>query len=236
MTLHWGKTQALAVCSESGLRDPHGNLLEDTGSLVYLGGLLTADGRSDSEVSRRIGAAMGDFRALQKMCGHAGISTKRKLHLFISLIAWKLQYCLSTVWLVAAQLRRVDGFYARCFRRILRIPASFISRVSNKSVFEKAGVVAMSEQVLLRQLLLMGKVVNSIAGSAIRRDVFIGRTLQTQVGRYVRRVGRPRQEWSTEVLKVGASRFGSWARMEASFSNEEETWKAELKSFFRARA
>ena len=91
----------------------------------------------------------------------------------------------------------------------------------------------MSEQVLLRQLLLMGKVVKSDAGSAIRRDVFVGSTLQTQVGRYVRRVGRPRQEWSTEVLKAGAGRFGSWARMEASFRNEEASWKAELRSLFR---
>ena len=221
------------MCSEPGLRDPDGNLLDDSGSLVYLGGLLTADGRSDSEVSRRIGAAMGDFRALQKMWGHAGIGTKRKLQLFTSLIASKLQYCLSTVWLVTAQMRRIDGFYARCLRRILRIPASFVSRVSNKSVFRQAGVAAMSQQVLMRQLLLMGKVVGSTAGSAIRRDVFVGNTLQPQVGRYVRRVGRPRQEWSTEVLKAGARKFGSLARMEASFGNAEESWKAELRSLFR---
>ena len=131
---------------------------------------------------------------------------------------------------MAAQLRRIDGFYARCLRRILRIPAAFVSRVSNKSVFRQAGVLAMSEQVLLRQMLLMGKVVNSTAGSAIRRDVFVGSTLETQVGRYVRRVGRPRQDWSTEVLKATATKLGSLARMEALF--RRDGWKAELKSFF----
>ena len=45
MTLHWGKTQALADCAESTLKDPSGNLIEDSGSLVYLGGLLTADAK-----------------------------------------------------------------------------------------------------------------------------------------------------------------------------------------------
>ena len=69
----------------------------------------------------------------------------------------------------------------------------------------------------------------------IRRDFFIGSTLLTQVGRYVRRVGRPHQEWSTEVLKAGASRFGSFARMEASFRSAGESWKVELRSSFRSR-
>ena len=98
-------------------------------------------------------------------------------------------------------------------------------------MFRQAGVLAMSEQVLLRQMLLMGKVVNSTAGSAIRRDVFVGSTLETQVGRYVRRVGRPRQDWSTEVLKATATKLGSLARMEALF--RRDGWKAELKSFFK---
>ena len=108
----------------AALPDPNGNTLEDSGSLEYLGGLLTADGQADSEVSRRIGAAMGDFRALQKIWGHSGIGKQRKLQLCTALISSKLQYCLSTVWFVTAQLRRIDGFYARCLRRFLHIPAA----------------------------------------------------------------------------------------------------------------
>ena len=60
------------------LRQPDEQLCENNSFLVYLGNLLSSDGRADSEVFRRIGAAAGDFKKLQKICGHAGISTKRQ--------------------------------------------------------------------------------------------------------------------------------------------------------------
>ena len=198
-----------------------------------MGGLLTADGHAVSEVLRRIGAATGDFRALQKMWGHASIGKKRKLQLLHALVASKLQYSLSTLWLVSAQLRRIDGFYARCIRPILGIPASFVSRVSNTSVFAKARLTAMSEQVKVRQLVLMGKVARSPGDSPLRRDVFVGNTLNPQVGRYIRRVGRPRQEWCTEVLKVGASKFGSHAQFEAALAQAETLYHDQLEGKFR---
>ena len=147
MTLHWGKTQAMSICSDMSLRGPDGSVINDKGSLIYLGGLLTADGRADSEVSRRIGAAAGEFRRLQKMWGHTGISRCRKLELFNALVASKLLYDLSTLWVVPAQKRRLDGFYCRCLRRILNIPSAYICRISNKIVLRKAGVIAFSEQL-----------------------------------------------------------------------------------------
>ena len=57
------------------------------------------DGRANSKVSRRIGAAAGDFRRLQKVCSHAGVSRKKKFHLFRALIVSKLQYGMATLWL-----------------------------------------------------------------------------------------------------------------------------------------
>jgi hypothetical protein len=81
----------MAVRTEQTLRHPGGDLIDDAGSLVYLGGLLSADGRADSEVSRRIGATAGDFRKLQKVWGHAGISRRRKPENFHALIASKLK-------------------------------------------------------------------------------------------------------------------------------------------------
>ena len=132
--------------------------------------------------------------------------------------------------------RRLEGFYARCLRRILRIPAAFVSRVSNKVVFQRAGVQPFTEQLLYRQLLLLGKVARSPETNPLREDVFVGDTLRPQVGRCVRRVGRPRQDWTTQVLSAGAAKFGSATRFETLLRDRgdhaEQNWKRELRRVF----
>ena len=218
------------------LKDSNGKMIEDTGSLVYLGGLLVADGRADSEVSRRIGAAAGDFRCLQKVWSHAGVSRSRKIQLFCSIVVSKLQYGLATLWMTMPQRRRLDGFCARCLRRILRIPAAFISRVSNASVYDKAGMPPMSVQVLRRQLLLLGRTARAPAGDPLRVDVFVESSLRPQVGRYVRRLGRPRQDWTTEVMKAAAQRLGSFNRLTELLQQcgdaAADNWKTEVEQMF----
>ena len=126
MVLHWGKTPAISVCCDDHINRSDGTLIPGSDSMEYLGGLITSDGRADSELSRRIGMATGDFRELQKLWNHASVTLKDKLHFFESLIASKLTYGLATLWLVTAQRRRIDGFYARCLRKILRIQVRII--------------------------------------------------------------------------------------------------------------
>ena len=67
MALHWDKTQALSVCTEDRIRRPDGSEIAEKGSFEYLGALLTADGRADSELPRRLGIASSDFQQLQKL-------------------------------------------------------------------------------------------------------------------------------------------------------------------------
>ena len=232
MSLHWDKTHALSIRSDYPLHGPDGKVVVDTGSLVYLGGLISADGRADSEISRRLGMAVGDYRSLQKMWGHANISRQRKLQLLHSLVISKLLYGLATMWLVTTQRRRLDGFYARALRRVLGIPAAFISRVSNKTVFQKAGVTPLSEQLLHRQLVLLGKVARAPEADGLRADVFEGSTFKPLAGTQVRRVGRPRQDWTSEVWKAGVQRFGNASRMESLLLGGEEAWRSELRNLF----
>ena len=150
MSLHWGKVQALSVCTGARLQKPDGSTYEETDRMEYLGGLLCSNGRCDSELSRKIGTATGDFRKLQSVWAHAGITKSRKLLYFHSLIVSRFLYGLATVWLVSAQRRRINGFYARCLRRILRIPAAFVSRATNAIVFAQAGVRPLSDQLLAK--------------------------------------------------------------------------------------
>ena len=102
------------------------------------------------------------------MWNHANVPVKEKLEFFHALIMSRLEYGLSSVWLVTAQRRRLDGFYARCLRRILRIQPSFLSRISNASVFATAGVQPFTEQLRQRQLILLGKVARSSADGPLR--------------------------------------------------------------------
>ena len=65
MSLHWGKTQLLSVRTGQSVRAPDGTDMEGKTSLVYLGALISADGKPESEISRRIGLASAEFRNLR---------------------------------------------------------------------------------------------------------------------------------------------------------------------------
>jgi len=92
----------------------------------------------------------------------------------------------------------------------------------------------LSEQLLYRQLIQIGKVARAAPNSPLRRDTFIDDTLLPQVGRFVRKVGRPRQEWTTGVMKAGAQKFGSDAIYQSKLRGyDAKQWKRELDERFR---
>ena len=202
------------------------------GSMEYLGALITGDGRADSELSRRIGVAAGDFRELQKLWNHAAVSLQDKLHFFESLITSRLTYGLATLWLVTAQRRRLDGFYVKCLRKILRVPIAFYSRVPNAAVLKKAGAVSLSQQISYRQLILLGNVARSPPEDPLRKSTFVGDSTTPRVGQFVRRVGRPRQDWTTQVTKEGVRLLGA-VQFERLLGDRtpgaEQRWKEKLR-------
>ena len=110
---------------------PDGETVTAKTSMMYLGAMLSADGRFGSELGRRIGNAQADSRVLRKVSGHSTLNLKRKLHIYYACIVSKLLYGLHTTWLNVTERRRLDGFHTRCLRRILGISAAYYSRVSN---------------------------------------------------------------------------------------------------------
>ena len=108
---------------------------------------------------------------------------------------------------------------------------------SNKTVFEKAGVVPLTEQILYRQLVLLGKAARSPPDSLLRKCAFVDDSLIPQVGRFVRRVGRPRLDWTSQVMQAGAHKFGSLQSFErllsANGEDAEKTWMLELQRLFK---
>jgi hypothetical protein len=200
LSLHLGKTQLLRVKSNEAVHKNTGEAFVPRDSMVYLGGLLAGDGKPEQELSRRIGLATADFKALTRVWSHSVLSRSRKLHIFHACVVSVLFYGLKTVWLSAVSRRRLDGFYVRCLRKILRIPASYYSRVSNKTVLDRADSKQLSQQLLAQQLCYFGKLALRSNGPA-RDSVFRPGAVFLAERAGLRPRGRPRDSWGEQVFK-----------------------------------
>ena len=102
--------------------------------------------------------------------------------------------------LLKADRRRLDGFQCRCLRQILGIPPAFISRISNRVVYNRVECRPFSELLCQRQLLMFGKVMRSHPENPLRTASLNGNTLRPATDQHVRRVGRRRAERIPSVL------------------------------------
>jgi hypothetical protein len=179
-----------------------------------------ANGKFGCEVSRKIGAASAEFKLLHRVWKNASIPKRRKLQIFDAMILSKLRYALSSSWLVKADLRRLDGFEAACLRKMLGIKHSFWSRVSNAEVRKIAGQPPFSETVRSSQLKLLGQVFIDPQKRALRDVAFhAGDPLTPETAAYVRRVGRPKQNWTDQLcglMRQVASSSEDWFRITRS--------------------
>ena len=150
------KTEVLCCRCNDRIRTRDGTDVKQKESMVYLGASLSADGRIDSEVARRIGAARADFRTLQRVWAHASLAVRDKVRIYDACVVSSLTCGLQTAWPPVAARRRLDGFHAKCLRRICNIPPSFISHVSNADVLRSSHTRWTLPTVNIKQLDVSG--------------------------------------------------------------------------------
>ena len=95
----------------------------------------------------------------------------------------------------------MDAFHVRCLRRILKIPGSYYSRVTNDSVRLQAHAKAASNTLLERQLLWIGKLAIRRDDDVVRQSVFHSgaNRLKPKLPMGRRKRGRPRACWAKSV-------------------------------------
>ena len=216
--LHWQKFQVLAVGSSGKILSPAGEPLKHVKYLEYLGACLTADGDMSHELGRKIGEAKRTFTSLRRLWSHSALTWRRKLNIYAAVVESKLLYGLSSACFTKAQLRRLDGFQNRCVRQIIGVKTAYISRVSNRTVLEKADHAAASTKLLFKQLQLFGKVIRCSSDHPMRTCTFSPGLsfLQPLADKYVRRVGAPHKEFARDMLNHSVRIFGSWDRVAAT--------------------
>ena len=126
----------------------------------------------------------------------------KKLRILDACVVSKLLCCLHTLWLSASEVRRINTFYVRCLRKVLKIRPSFISRVSNQMVPEATGRKNMSEVLQKRQMTLMAKLAKLPHDNILRKSTFAPGGFALRPLQAKQKRGRPRACWPKEVYKL----------------------------------
>ena len=145
-----------------------------------------------------------------------------------SRLAWfpdvsRLMYSLHTAWLCKADLRKIDAFQARCLRSILGIPHSFKSRVRNETVLQEAGTEKFS--IILWRAQLPRE-------DVMRTCIFHDGTFQPRWHDGLRKRGRPKQTWPSEVLRMALDMCGDRLNLETIIWNQTSTvWRHKVHTY-----
>ena len=200
MKMNVKKTKTMVVSRKAD--PPHvkinieGQTIEQVSRFMYLGQLITEDGRCDEEIKRRIGQARSAFNNMK------GVLCCRKLHLssrirLLKCYVWSvLLYGVETWTVNQSSIKRLEAFEMWTIRRMMRI--SWTEHMSNESVLALAGVRRVLIQTIQkRKLSYFGHVMRH---NSVQRDLLEGMVIGKK-GR-----GRPRAQWShniTDWLQMG---------------------------------
>ena len=202
LEINWSKVDLLGVRCLPKVQNVNGICIQQKDSIQYLGALISANGCIQSALNRRIGMALADFKVLDIFWTHVVITKKDKYKIYVACIISKLLYGLQTSWLTKTQRSKLDGFQAKCVRKICGVQHSYWSRISNTEVLSYVGAVQLSKLLLEQQLLVFGKIFRRPPHDVLRQSVFEANSGVLQVHAKRRRRGRPKLSWAVEVQKV----------------------------------
>ena len=192
---------------------------------------MTNLAKIDSGISRRLGLAFSDFRKFAALWNHTNLPVIRKFMIYRACICSTLLYGLESAWLNKRLRNRIDGFHARCLRKMLRILPSYWSRIANVDVLKKLDAIPLSSMLLEKQLLYFGKLFRLPDDDCRRKLLFKDGASEIQIPNDRRR-GRPRAIWGIEVGMHASIIGGPKLTLEQTL-HDEQLWKQYVRSYIR---
>ena len=98
-----------------------GAIIKQVDSFIYLGSLITSNGKSDKEIVRRIGIAKTAFKSMTSILTSKGISMQAKLRTLKCYVWSTLLYGCETWTISKALEKRLVAIETWFLRRILRV-------------------------------------------------------------------------------------------------------------------
>ena len=138
-------------------------------------------------------------------------------------------YALQACWLNAAELSRIDGFYCKCLRRILKVPPSYLSRTPNAVIYSQTGKFPLRYKILQYQLDLFGHVARLPDGDAVRRALMRQGDVRPANFNFKRRGGQINC-WIDQVFSRALQVAGDLQRLQGMVF-DKAFWKIAVKKF-----
>ena len=208
------KLITMNVPPSSSVRFLSGELVERVNCWPYLGVRVSGDGKQIANLSVRLAQASLEFNKLASFWSHASISTSLKLRIYKAIFYPMILYALHYSWLTKSMSSKLDQWQARTLRRVLRIKASMISRISNEEVRKRAKCTPLSTVVRQNRFKYFGHVLRCTPQDTIANVCFDSTwKIRQRAGRRQKR--RPLDCWPAKVCEevlITASRTASLVR------------------------
>ena len=187
--------------------------VEKVTSFNYLGSMITADARCETEIKRRVGIAKTAFRQMYKILTNRKLSIKTRKGLIKTHIWSTLLYGAESWTLSSAMKRKLDAMELWLWRRMMKIP--WTARRTNEEVLEMVGEKRhLLLEVRKRQLNFFGHVMRREG----LENIIITGMVEGKRGR-----GRPRTKYIDGLVQL--TRGKTTAQFLRTTRNREE-WKS----------
>ena len=223
MKISTSKTQAMTIS-----RTPHvsGNLhvsgspLTEVEKFKYLGVTFTSDGKWDTELTSRIGAAAGVMRQLYgTVVTKRELSNKTKLSIYKSVYRPILTYG-HEQWVMTERMKsRVQAAEMRFLRRIAGL--TLLDRIRSSDIRETLQVSPLLLWIERSQLKWLGHVIRMPQERLVKQ---VYETCPT--GKRPR--GRPRRRWKDYIYNIAEEKLGLNKKEIESIARDRKDWSQKL--------
>ena len=193
MKMNVKKTKTMVVSRKTEIPKVNitldGQLVEQVTKFVYLGHLITQNGKCEEEIKRRIEIARKTFIKMRNVMTNLKLSVSVRLR-FVKCYVWSTLLYGVEAWTISKRSQQhLEAFEMWTLRRMLRI--SWTRRVTNEEVLRLADTKrSLFDTVRQRKLSFFGHLMRH---DSMQRDLLEG-MVEGKRGR-----GRPRMQWSDNI-------------------------------------
>ena len=179
----------------------------------YLGSVVTADARCETEIKRRIGIAKTAFRKMGNLLTNSHLRVETRVKAVKTYVWSTLLYGCET-WTVSKEMEgRLEAMEMWCWRRMLKV--SWMQRRSNVSILEAiGGRRELMALVMKRQMKFLGHVIRA---DGLENLAVTGRIAGS------RSRGRPRKKY---LDKMKEAIGGVTTQQLLHMTREREQWRS----------